>query len=76
MVQRQSASPIAAAMLKKNGTYLAGARLKLDIAQLPKLLQVNALTNKDWELDSDWYRWVIRPEELALRSQQNTEVAH
>jgi hypothetical protein len=72
MVQRQSSSPIATATLKKDGNYLAGARLRLDITQLPKLLQVNALTSKDWELDSNWYRWVIRMEEIT----QHGEAAH
>lgn len=72
MVQRQSSSPIATASVKKEGNYLAGVRLKLDVAQLPKLLQVNALTSKDWELDSNWYRWVLRNEEITQRG----EAAH
>ncbi len=65
MVQRQSSAQFSSAPLKKDGNYLASARLRLDVAQLPKLLQVNALTNKDWELDSDGYRWVIRAEDIA-----------
>ena len=44
--------------------HIAAARLRLDIEQLPNLLQVNALTSKDWDLSSDWYRWVIRPAEI------------
>jgi len=29
-------------------------RVRLDSAQLPKPLQINALTNQDWNLSSDW----------------------
>ena len=29
-------------------------RVRLDTAQLPKPLQMNALTNRDWNLSSDW----------------------
>jgi hypothetical protein len=29
-------------------------RVRLDSAQLPKPLQVNAITNRDWNLSSDW----------------------
>jgi hypothetical protein len=61
ILSRQSSTVIPADALGKNGEYIAAARLRLDIAQLPRLLQVNALTGKDWTLDSDWYRWVIRP---------------
>jgi hypothetical protein len=27
---------------------------------------VNALTDNDWTLDSDWYHWVISPAEIAV----------
>ncbi|MFY9259653.1 MAG: DUF4390 domain-containing protein [Gallionella sp.] len=74
VMQRQSSPAILTDLFKKTGNYLAGARLRLDIEQLPKLLQVNALTSKDWELDSGWYRWVIHPDEIAAR--QNSEVVH
>lgn len=63
ILARQSSAPIAKDLLKKDGNYLAAARLRLDIEQLPKLLQVNALTGKDWDLGSDWYRWVVHPVE-------------
>jgi hypothetical protein len=29
-------------------------RVRLDSAQLPKPLQINAITNRDWNLSSDW----------------------
>ena len=71
ILARQSSTAIPADLLKKNGDYMATARLRLDIAQLPKPLQVNALTDNDWTLDSDWYRWVISPAEIAEHSEQN-----
>jgi hypothetical protein len=61
ILSRQSSTVMPADALAKSGNYIATARLRLDIAQLPPLLQVNALTGKDWTLDSDWYRWVVRP---------------
>lgn len=73
VVQRQSSMMVAPELLEKKGSYLAGARLRLDIDQLPKLLQVNALTSKDWDLNSDWYRWVIYPADIALRQQNTSE---
>lgn len=65
ILARQSSSAIQKDLLKNDGNYIAAVRLRLDIEQLPKLLQVNALTGKDWDLSSDWYRWVIRPAEIS-----------
>ena len=36
--------------------YELRLRVRLDSSQLPKPLQVNALTNRDWNLSSDWVR--------------------
>lgn len=72
-LQRQSSSFIAPQLLAVKGNYLASARLHLDIEQLPKLLQVNALTSKDWDLNSDWYRWVIRPSDIAAHDRLPAE---
>ncbi|WP_018150693.1 DUF4390 domain-containing protein [Leeia oryzae] len=33
----------------------ARIRMQLDTDQLPKPFQINAITSKDWTLDSDWY---------------------
>ncbi|MDR0481162.1 MAG: DUF4390 domain-containing protein [Gallionellaceae bacterium] len=44
---------------KDDSDYIAAVRLYLDVSQLPKPLQVNALTNDDWHMDSDWYRWIV-----------------
>ncbi len=48
-------------LVKKRDGYIAGLRMKLDLAQLPKPLQVNALASKDWNLDSEWHRWNVTP---------------
>jgi Domain of unknown function (DUF4390) len=76
-IRRQSAAPIPAELLKggdsylveklfkRENDYIAAVRMRLDVTQLPKPLQVNALTNNDWNLDSDWYRWIVRPDTSA-----------
>ncbi len=64
MLARQSSSLIPAASMQKEANYFAAVRLRLDTRQLPKLMQVNVLTSKDWDLDSGWYRWVVRPAEV------------
>ena len=61
MLTRQSSAAFPAEVMKKDGSYIAAVRLRLDTAQLPKLLQVNALASKDWALNSGWYRWVVTP---------------
>jgi hypothetical protein len=76
IVGHQSASPVPAEMFKEGGymsvilpkkdnTYVAAVRLRLDVTQLPKPLQVNALTGNDWNMDSDWYRWILHPNVAA-----------
>jgi len=48
-----------ALLLKPGTSYVASVRMHLDLTQLPKPLQINALVNTDWSLDSDWYRWNV-----------------
>ena len=48
-------------LLKRGTPYNAAVRMKLDIKQLPKPLQVEALGSKDWDLSSDWHRFTITP---------------
>lgn len=43
--------------LKEKQAYVAGLRFRLDMGQLPKPLQVNALASREWNLDSEWHRW-------------------
>jgi len=40
--------------------YEAGLRMRLDVTQLPKPFQVNALTSREWNLASEWRRWPFR----------------
>lgn len=41
--------------------YEAAVRLRLDVAQLPKPFQINALASRDWSLQSEWFRWTFTP---------------
>lgn len=72
IISHQSSAPIDATLLQKNnsyitallpqkGDYIAATRMRLDVTQLPKPLQVNALATQDWNFDSNWYRWIVRP---------------
>ncbi len=59
--------------IKREGNLVAAVRLRLDNSQLPKLLQVNALSGSDWSLNSDWYRWEISQEAIAVSNPAGTE---
>ena len=72
----QSSNPISSELLNKNSGYIvslltsnsdytAYARIRLDVSQLPKPLQINALTTDEWKMDSDGYSWKLVPEEIA-----------
>ncbi|MDH4286058.1 MAG: DUF4390 domain-containing protein [Gallionella sp.] len=67
ILARQGSAAIPAELVKEDGNYIVAVRLRLDVAQLPLPLQVNALTGRDWALDSNWYRWMVRPADAALR---------
>ena len=43
--------------LKAGATYEAQLRLRLDTTQLPKPFQITALTNRDWNLQTEWKRF-------------------
>jgi uncharacterized protein DUF4390 len=43
-------------------TYNVAVRMRLDVAQLSKPFQVNALNNSDWRLSSNWINFSFRPE--------------
>ena len=45
--------------LRKDTTYAAMLRLRLDTTQLPKPFQLH--TGRDWNINSDWYRWTVTP---------------
>jgi hypothetical protein len=47
--------------LDKGTTYTAGVRMRLDVSQLPKPFQLNALASRDWNFGSQWQRWSVTP---------------
>jgi hypothetical protein len=47
--------------LVKGARYEAAVRERLDVSQLPKPFQVNALASREWQLSSDWYRFAFTP---------------
>lgn len=57
--------PIPVSQVKPGEKYIAAVRMRLDVTQLPKPLQVNALATKDWDIDSGWHRWSVRPDMAA-----------
>lgn len=59
---------IPASQVKPGNNYVAAIRMSLDISQLPKPLQVNALATKDWDMDSGWHRWTVHPSSLAVNA--------
>ena len=68
---RQSSKPVpiealgggsgyVARLLRSEAKFTGSVQMKLDTSQLPKPLQVNALTNSDWTLESEKYSWQIQ----------------
>jgi len=59
-IGRVTSRPVASADgLAKGAKYDAAVRLRLDVNQLPKPFQVNALASREWTLASDWERWIF-----------------
>lgn len=48
--------------LKPGELYHVAVRMKLDVTQLPKPFQVNAINNSDWRLSSDWKHFIYKAE--------------
>jgi len=48
--------------LKNGVSYTVLVQMRLDISQLPKPLQVNALAGNEWDLSSEIYRWQFVPQ--------------
>lgn len=46
---------------ENNREYRAGVRLKLNINALPTPLRVPAYLSKDWNLDTGWKYWELKP---------------
>ena len=45
-------------LIGKDESYYAVLRMRLDQSQLPKPVQVDALSSEDWSMVSERYRWV------------------
>jgi hypothetical protein len=45
--------------LRKDNSYAAMLRLRLDTTQLPKPFQLH--TGRDWDMSSEWHRWTVNP---------------
>lgn len=48
--------------LKSGAMYSVAVRMRLDVAQLAKPFQVNAINNADWRLSSDWKTFIYKAE--------------
>lgn len=69
----QSFVQFAALSLKPGAAYVASVRMRLDPTQLPKPLQINALVNTDWEMDSGWHRWELNPQPSPVAGRDGPE---
>ncbi|MDB5990233.1 MAG: hypothetical protein JWQ10_1636 [Herbaspirillum sp.] len=49
-------------VLHSGEVYNVAVRMQLDIAQLSKPFQINALNNSDWHLSSNWINFSYKPE--------------
>jgi hypothetical protein len=47
--------------LQPGSNYQAALRMRLDVSQLPKPFQITALGSREWNLNSDWYRFPVMP---------------
>lgn len=50
-----------AGRISKGGRYEATLQMKLDVSQLPKPFQLDAISNSDWNLVSKPMKWTVRP---------------
>jgi hypothetical protein len=72
ILSHQVFNQLPTASLKPGVNYVASVRMHLDLTQLPKPLQINALVNTDWGLDSDWYRWNVNADVPLGDAKKNT----
>jgi hypothetical protein len=49
-------------VLSSGATYKVAVRMRLDVAQLSKPFQVNALNNSDWRFSSEWKTFSFKAE--------------
>ena len=43
--------------IRPGNTYIAAVRMHFDSTQLPKPILINALTGREWSMESDWKRF-------------------
>ncbi len=53
---------------KKSGKLQLAVRMYLDQTQLPKPLQLNAISSSDWQLDSGWQNFDFSPAETVANA--------
>ncbi|MGD9942883.1 MAG: DUF4390 domain-containing protein [Burkholderiaceae bacterium] len=53
---------VAADRINPGTRYEAQVRLRLDTSQLPKPFQISAITNRDWNPQSEWKRFTFSPQ--------------
>lgn len=58
------------AALKKDNSYIAALRMRLDVSLLPKPFQVDAIASREWNIGSDWYRWTVTAATAKASSDQ------
>ena len=51
-------------VLSPGDRYDAQVRMRLDVTQLPKPFQVNAITSREWSLASDWHELAVPAERV------------
>jgi hypothetical protein len=56
-------------------SYEAAVRIRLDQAQLPRPLQLSALTNRELRLESSWKRFIFQPPRAAAAAPVATPAA-
>lgn len=47
--------------------YRAQVRFRLDVTEMPKPFQLNAMVNSEWDLSSDWLEFQFTPKQEALK---------
>lgn len=47
--------------VRKDNTYAATLRLRLDVSQLPRPFQITALGSREWNLGTEWFRFGVTP---------------
>ena len=61
LIRRPGAWPFSEKAAFKSGEiYSVSLRMRLDVTQLPKPFQVNALNNSDWQFGSDWKQFTFK----------------